>query len=77
MTTNVIDDPELQEQVRLAIEKLNALVPLMGFHPSPMALALLALGTFYTNQSGYVTKEDLLVQVSLFWDSQQQSKLIN
>lgn len=66
--TQTINDPELQAAVREVLTQLEVIVPRLGHHPAPSALALLSLGVWYSYNSGIITKEDPLGQVGVFWD---------
>lgn len=68
MTDKTTNDPELEAQVHEAMHLINGHNKRLGLHPAAAALAMLALGTFMSRNSGYITKEDLINQVTDFWD---------
>lgn len=68
MTSKVPTDAELNEMVHEAMRVINEHNKRLPIHPAAIALAMLALGTFMSRNSGYITKEDLIIQVATFWD---------
>lgn len=68
MTDKTPTDAELNDTVHEAMRVINEHNKRLPIPPAAVALAMLALGTFMSRNSGYITKEDLIGQVTDFWD---------